>query len=478
MAATRRLPQPWRHPTTGVYYLRRHYPKHLRHLLGQEARRSLGTLNLQEARRLYPAMAAKVQQEIDKAQSEYDARKELDRQAAETDAQADQEAIFLASLTPSQRDLWYRTQWSKAHGLPVNLTPAEGLDAYLAGGLNHTPKSGDTVRNDNSYRNSDHLDVKPHSQVTFDALVDAWAAERRPDARSVAAWRLKVAGKFAEWLGHDDASKVTKADVLRYRDHLLAAGRAPKTVADAIVQIRVLYRAAIDSDRLVMTNPAEGVKVRAKQSALEKVRPYSHEEADKVLELARGKTEGNTLRWLPALLAWTGARLEELAGLRVRDVQEEKNVNGSLSGWYVDLVDHQARPLKTSSSVRKVPLVGAVCEREGFIEGFLGRREGASPDDLLFQDLTLDAHGRLGPNLSKRLSHLVKVKADIADPRLQPAHGFRHRFTELLREAGVDAPIRDAILGHTTPGLGARYGSGFSLAVLRKAIEAVEGLSR
>jgi integrase len=451
MAATHRLPKIWRHPGTGGLYYRRHMPAHLRHLLGHEARRSLHTKDPSQARQRFAAMAAQVQAEIDRAQSEFDARKELDRQAAEMDAQVDQEEAFLASLTASQRDLWYRTAWAKAHGQTVLVTPQEALDAYLIGDTYETPPEEHQVPR-----------VVTSGSVTLASLIASWSAERRPDDRTVYSWGRKL-GLFETWLGHDDATRVTKADVLRYRDHLLNT-KAPKTVSDTITMIRVLYQAAIESDRLSGENPAGTVKVKAKANQLEKVRPYSDEEARLVLDAARGQTSPS-LRWLPILLAWTGARLEEAAGLRVCDVKQD---NGN--GWFIDLVPHYRRPLKTDSSQRRIPLARAV-ELEGFLEFVKVRCE--DPGHLLFADVTTDYHGRLGANVGRRLANMVR-SAGVTDPRVQPAHGFRHRFTDLMREAGVEAVVQDAILGHTTAGLTGRYGSGHSLAVLRKAIEAVE----
>jgi hypothetical protein len=56
------MPQPWKHPSSGVYYLRKKVPQPLIGLLGREYKRSLGTANLAEAKRLFP-QALMVQQE-------------------------------------------------------------------------------------------------------------------------------------------------------------------------------------------------------------------------------------------------------------------------------------------------------------------------------------------------------------------------------------------------------------------------------
>ena len=55
-------------------------------------------------------------------------------------------------------------------------------------------------------------------------------------------------------------------------------------------------------------------------------------------------------RWLPLLGLWTGARLEELGGLRVEDVKESDGVP------YLFIRATDERRLKNVGSERKVPL--------------------------------------------------------------------------------------------------------------------------
>jgi integrase len=53
--------------------------------------------------------------------------------------------------------------------------------------------------------------------------------------------------------------------------------------------------------------------------------------------------------WLPLLGLWTGARLEELGGLRVEDVKQE----GSIPYIFIRATD--GRRLKNKGSERRVP---------------------------------------------------------------------------------------------------------------------------
>ena len=58
-------------------------------------------------------------------------------------------------------------------------------------------------------------------------------------------------------------------------------------------------------------------------------------------------------RWLIALISDTGMRLSEAAGLLKEDLKVNQNIP------YIDIKPHPWRSLKTKSSIRKVPLVGA-----------------------------------------------------------------------------------------------------------------------
>ncbi len=57
-------------------------------------------------------------------------------------------------------------------------------------------------------------------------------------------------------------------------------------------------------------------------------------------------------RWLVALIGDTGMRLSEAAGLAIEDILLNEEIP------YVDIKQHPWRRLKTSSSQRKLPLVG------------------------------------------------------------------------------------------------------------------------
>jgi integrase len=270
--------------------------------------------------------------------------------------------------------------------------------------------------------------------------------------------------KLVDHVGHDDAERLTKQALAGWRDATLAKGKAVKTVADYLTAVRTVIQAALDDGRLTRAdNPANGVKVLAEAEQTESIRPYSLEEASKVLAVVRQQTAPE-LRYLPVLLFSTGARISELAGLLVGDVLEDDH------GMAVVIQANQYRRLKNPTSRRTVPLPEWAAEA---VQEYVTKRQrGARPDDLLFPGIN-PVNGNIAGNLVKRWSGVVRNKAGIKDERISPAHSARHLYIDLCRAAGLDTAMIDRLTGHRTPGLQARYGKGFDLETLRKAVSRI-----
>ena len=160
--------------------------------------------------------------------------------------------------------------------------------------------------------------AEPLKPLPLDELVDGWAAEKRPVAKTVYEWRRTIR-QFTDFLGHDDARRVTADDVLGWKNALVAAGRRPKTIRDAqLAPLRAVLRWAMDNRKLD-SNPAERVTIGVKLKAGEGRRSFDDEEAIVVLSAAL-KAKDPVLRWVPQLCAYTGARVSEVCQLRREDV--------------------------------------------------------------------------------------------------------------------------------------------------------------
>ena len=128
---------------------------------------------------------------------------------------------------------------------------------------------------------------------------------------------------FKKHLGHNDPHRVTKSDILGWKDALVVAGRAPKGIRDGqLAAIRTLYAYALDND-LLGTNPAQGIKIQVKKRAGSRKLGYTDQEVGQILELA-DKEQRPERRWLPWLIATSGARVGEVAqlwGSRIKSME-------------------------------------------------------------------------------------------------------------------------------------------------------------
>jgi len=178
---------------------------------------------------------------------------------------------------------------------------------------------------------------------------------------------------------------------------------------------------------------------------------------------------GEAAFWLPLLALFTGARLGELAQLRVGDLVEDRETGV----FYIDIYQEGERSIKNASSRRKVPVhpelirIGLLRYRQGLLDG------GATAHSPLWPNVGVDRAGRAGGAWSKWINRYIR-KAGITAPS-KVFHSFRHTFKRNARNAGILKEMHDALTGHSGGGdVGQSYGRGFGLKVLAAAMEKVE----
>lgn len=123
--------------------------------------------------------------------------------------------------------------------------------------------------------------------------------------------------KFVAFVKHDDAARLTKTDLIAWKDHrLLVEGRSPKTVRDSdLAALRACFQWAVDNAKLPL-NPADGVKVKLAKGVRTRGKEFTDEEALGILKAANAyqkpekeyEETAAAKRWAPWLCAFTGAR--------------------------------------------------------------------------------------------------------------------------------------------------------------------------
>lgn len=298
------------------------------------------------------------------------------------------------------------------------------------------------------------------SAVSLTKLVEDWwrinkAAGRTPSTYESYSATMK---RFVAFLKHDDATRVTTENVIAYRDHRLAEVNprtkkpiSPKTIKDNdLAGLRAVFGQAV-KDRLLPTNPAEGVSLPVgKREVNRELKGFTDDEAIAILSRAQSYVPGreaprlaSAKRWVPWLCAFTGARVGELLQLRKEDVQQHGE------HWFIKITP-EAGTVKTKKA-RTVPLHPQLLDI-----GFLRFVQSSTGRYLFVQ---ADKNGEVRGAV-KTAANKVRdfVRLAVSDPEVQPNHGWRHRFKTLARKVGMDPYVRDVIQGHAGRSVSDDYG--------------------
>ncbi|MCC4992409.1 site-specific integrase [Klebsiella pneumoniae] len=281
-----------------------------------------------------------------------------------------------------------------------------------------------------------------------------------------------------------DANTVTRADVLRVRDVLQQLpknrkqrfkdaplvdllGREEKTDCLDVVTINnkylikmaAVFKWAVRND-LIKKNMTEGLELKVPQRKASEARnAFSTEQVGQLLVAAKAysqKTSGKPYHYyVTVLAAITGARLNEVAQLQVKDVRVTEA--GTV---YIHINEDDSslpgKSIKNAHSDRCVPLVDGAY---GFVLAdfmdLLEARRNANAscasngnDAMVFDGLRLMKNG-YGEQVSKWFNRTLLPKV-LADRDGLAFHSFRHTVATQLKQHGVELAYAQAIMGHSS----------------------------
>jgi integrase len=272
-------------------------------------------------------------------------------------------------------------------------------------------------------------------------------------------------GKF---VGHNDANRLTKQNLIEWRDTKLQ-GLSTKTVADVyMASVRAVLRWAAENGR-IPADPSSGVKVKKVKRVQNREKGFRDDEALAILKtcrayvpavpsnLANQESQQTTAakNWAPLLCAFTGARIVEITQLRKQDVRQEHDV-------YVIRITPEAGSVKTGQ-YRDVPLHQQLIDL-GFLE-FVK----AAPDGPLFHVAQSERALQGARTTAGRLSQWLQ-SCGVIPEGVAPSHGWRHRFKTVGREVEISDRVLDAIQGHAPHTAGDNYGD-VTIAAKKRAID-------
>lgn len=242
------------------------------------------------------------------------------------------------------------------------------------------------------------------------------------------------------------------------RDALLASGVKTRTVRRQLTIIAAVVNTGLkEFDYDGVRNPFEGVKIANEGDDAKKRAIFRPEQLQKVAEACHKANDDR--RHIAALLMDTGARLGEIVGLRVEDVE----LSGSIPFIHIRPNRKLGRTLKTPQSERRVPLVGeALWAAREAVKSMSGRAGWLFPHDAADNDINTN---NPSVTLKKWLQSLLSSD--------HTCHSFRHTMRDRLRDAGVPGDIQDVLGGWGSRSVGMQYGEGHGLEILAENMRRV-----
>ena len=261
-------------------------------------------------------------------------------------------------------------------------------------------------------------------------------------------------GYLIDCCGMKNLDEYVRSDATKFRDYLFAKGLNGASVARVFGTVRAVINLALSEFGLSIVNPFSNVYFDQSQGVKKRI-PVKPKDIEKVQQECYQADDEK--RWLIALIADTGIRLGEGAGLLRSDFVEQDGI------LCVNIRPHPWRSLKTASSERLVPLVGS--------SKWAAERILAQSTESRFAFPNYNDGQRTNANsASAALNKWLKLKIG----RGYTIHSFRHSMRDRLRAVECPSEIIDQIGGWLTHGVGNSYGNGFPVAVIQKWIERLE----
>lgn len=467
-------------PRNGTYYFRMRVPDHLRPVIGQrEWYFSLKTKDPTEAKRRViqvegPRHIALLEQaEAAFARQQHEAPVSAPPQlsAAEMLLQQEQRkqearAARIKSQEVEARELRVRITGNTEDMHPADAVIARAIQEAEAGeamwrsiaekALRATQQGGGEpapVTFLPAIGSSEGKPVANKPPVSLTGLFDDYA-EKRLSPANAKEWRTGIA-KFVAFIGHDDARLVTKEDVKRWRDHAAAEPqrngklRSPQRInVGYLAPLRAAFKHGV-SETSLDHNPAAIVgKLLVEKKVETRDRLLMREEWRTILSASlKAETDEGTSpyrqmarRWIPWLCAYTGARVNEITQLRAEDVQQ---VDGY---WIMKVTRTKTR------SFSNIPI-----HEHLVAQRFLKFVEAQGKGPLFYDPELGNAESVRGQNVKvgQRLADWVRGLG-VTDPAIMPNHAWRHTFTSLAMDAGMDERASNYITGHASVGVSRR----------------------
>jgi integrase len=284
------------------------------------------------------------------------------------------------------------------------------------------------------------IDVKP--EPTVRAFLDQWLQNEKGSVSETSYEKYGlVIRQFVESLGQRSnlkISQICEADIIKFRDGLLAEGRTAKTVNQTVRNLlKRPFKVATESG-IISTNPVALVRAIKGKPANKEV--FTLEQIQSLLSVAEGD-------WFGLILAgfFTGGRLSDLAKLTWQSVDLERGVimfTQAKTGGIVQIPIHQ--DLKSWLRTHKNGSEWVFPSLGGKTTG------GTSGLSQAFSGLLAKA-GIESEEIRERQGTKGRTV------RALSFHSLRHTMNSILANEGVSQELRQSIVGHASKTINSHY---------------------
>lgn len=258
--------------------------------------------------------------------------------------------------------------------------------------------------------------------------------------------------RWHEIVGNIGILNVRRSDIREFIAAELGRGIRTNSIKTEIALFRAAVWSCGEDHDVNLYNPFHRVPIPKLGFDKRRWAPATSQDVRRIQATCIEKDDD--VRWLIALVSDTGARLREIAGMAVSDINLDADIP------HLTIQGQPWRQLKTKHSQRQIPLVGvALWGARRVVENAAPQQAAAFPryiKDGVFHDPSSTLRYWLR---TRNFNYTV--------------HGFRHIFLDRLREAGCPVDVRRVLCGWSPYSFEVRYGYGFSLAKLHDWISRI-----
>lgn len=325
--------------------------------------------------------------------------------------------------------------------------------------------------------------------ISFSMMFDRYKdhvryAEPREAEKRIKAYETAVT-RFVKFIGSRPIETITKQDMADFRQllerlpcrpskevkklplkeqaELSGEKISPQTVRNQLMALSSIFRLATE-DELISVNPVSLMPKRKRQRQANKDLDFTPDEIALIFDMplfhGEESPHGAMAYWVPIILYYTGARVEEIAQLYTKNIIQDSGIDCI----QIESTDEQST--KTGLS-RIVPLHRHIIEL-GFLEYVQSR------EHYLFTELKTPS-GKSSYNFLRWWGEYIRSHG-ITRKDIKPTHSFRHTFITHCRSTNARKDIQNDITGHAQEDVSGGYGS-YPIGAKKELIEEIPRLN-